>query len=430
MKTNKNKWFEFQEMSKFCRQSNVSRTKRKHNTEDRVYEYIKKYVRCRDIHLKPGEFSKEYDEVIRNTRTQSELAKDLGLAKSSVARAIGELALDDNILVYRFRKNGVYIPNDEYDRDVHVSSVARVAYKSDQEKYVGERVLETVGGSLLASRDILQHLSISFKSPKLDDHELRLHFSVGSALLTFTIGKGVFGESGGLPVTVFLSQHSSLDISDSNFVPTADHVRAFGNQLIVLRLPNQSLLLPSKSGYGQSFGGRGIPAFGNIALTFYPAGNEAWVTQSLGLWSPTYAKLNDQHLMSRTDIDKNDRTKNVGPDILNFERWSRQGRIWPEPLSKISRGQPPKLKEFFPPEDQSRYTKGHSLPTIVSRKLQTPKIFDLDAWLDVNRIVHGHSEPATAAQNKAFSSFMDGRTWSCQSPCILGFRHFHLAITR
>ncbi|MBK9038016.1 MAG: hypothetical protein IPL83_02455 [Bdellovibrionales bacterium] len=408
----------------------MGRTKKKQTTEDRVYNYIKKYVRCRDIHLKPGEYSTDYNEVIRNTRTQSELAKDLGLAKSSVARAIGELSLDEKVLVYRFRKNGVYIPKDDYDPDVHVSSVARVAYKSDHEKYIGERILETVSGSLLASRDILQHLSISFKSPKLDDHELRLHFSVGSALLTFTVGKGVFGKSGGLPVTVFLSQHSPLDVSSNNFVPTADHVRAFGNQLIILRLPNQSLLLPSKSGYGQSFEGRCIPAFGNIALTFYPTGNDVWVTQLLGLWSPTYAKLTDQHLLSRTEVDENDRAKNIGPDILNLERWSRQGRIWPEPLSKISRGQPPKLKEFFPREDQSRYTGGHSLPTIGSKKLQTPRIFDLDAWLDVSRIVCGYSEPATKSQIETFKSEMDARTWSCQTPCVLGFRHFHLAVTR
>lgn len=408
----------------------MSRIKSKLTVEDRVYEYIKKYVQCRDIQLKPGEFSKDYDEVIRNTRNQSEIAKDLGQPKSSVARAIGKLTHDKNFLVFRFRKNGVYIPNDEYTPKVHVSSIARVAYKSDHEKYVGERIFETVGGNLLASRDILSHLSISYRPSNLRDNQLRLHFPIGSTLMTLTIGKEAFGTSGALPITIFLAQASALDVSNHNFVPTLDHIHSFGNQLIVLRLPNQSLLMPSKDGYGQAYGNHSIPALSNVALTFYPTGQDTWITQTLGLWSPTYGKLTEQHLTARIEIDKNKRQINYGPDILNFERWSRQGRIWPEPLSKILPGQPPIQKEFFPHSDQSRYTNGHSFPKISSTELRSPKIFELGPWLDMNQIVNGKSETPTQSQIKAFSAFMDARTWSCQSPCILGFRHFYLAITR
>lgn len=398
--------------------------------EDRVYEYLK-HIRCRDLKLVPGELSRDYDEIIRNTRTQSEIARELGLAKSSVARAIGEMTRDENVLVYRFQKNGTYIPNDEYDPSVHVSSVARVAYRSNKEKYIGERLLEALGGNLVAPLEILPSLSVSTNVPDLEDKELRLHFVAGSSMMNLTISRSAFERNGALPITIFLAQASALDVSDSRFVPTEAHVRSFDGQVIVLRLPTQSLYLPSKFGYGQCFGERSIPAFGNIALTFYPSGQIVWITQLLGWWSPTYGKLTDQHLAIGVKTDENGRKKSLCPNILDFDRWSRQGRLWPEPLQKISRDQPPELTNFFP-EDQGRYTNGHSLDHIGSSALKTPKIFDLSPWLEVSRIVldNDEIELATRSQIESFKSYWDARTWPCQAPCILGFRHFHLAITR
>lgn len=412
---------------KFCRKSVVGTPKKKLTVEDRVYEYLK-HIRCRDIKLVPGEMFREYDEVIRNTRTQSEIARELGLAKSSVARAIGELTRDENVLVYRFQKNGAYIPGDEYDSEIHVSSIARVAYRSNQEKYVGEKWVEALNGNLVAPREILPFLSVSTNPPDLEDKELRLHFSTGSSLMNLTISRGAFEKNGALPITVFLAQANALDVSDSRFVPTEAHVRPFEGQVIVLRLPTQSLFLPSKFGYG----GQSIPAFGNIALTFYPSGQTVWITQLRGLWSPTYGKLTDQHLGAEVVTDENGRQKSLPPNILNFDRWTRQGRLWPETLVKISKGQPPELSTFFPEEDQERYSTGHAFDHIGSSAVKTPKIFELSPWLDVSRILFDNDEiePATKSQIDAFRSDMDTRTWPCQGPCILGFRHFHLAITR
>lgn len=409
----------------------MNRPKKKLIVEDRVYEYLK-HIRCRELNLVPGEISRDYDEVIRNTRTQSEIARELGLAKSSVARAIGEMTRDENVLVYRFQKNGTYIPNEEYNPEVHVSSIARVAYRSSQEKYVGERLLEALGGNLVASREILSFLSVSTTIPDLEDKELRLHFSTGSSLMNLTIGRGAFEKNGGFPITIFLAQASVLDVSDSRFVPTEAHVRSFEGQVIVLRLPTQSLALPSNFSYGQSLGGQSIPAFGSIALTFYPSGQSAWITQLVGWWSPTYGKLTEQHLAAEVETDKNGRKKSLPPHILNFDRWSRQGKLWPEPLMKISKGQPPELSKFFPQEDQSRYSKGHAFDHIASSALKAPKIFELSSWLDVSRIVFDSDEiePATKSQIESFKSDMDSKTWPFQTPCVLGFRHFHLAITR
>lgn len=403
--------------------------KKKLTSEDRVLEHLKR-TRCRHLTLVPGQYSKEYDEVVRNTKSLSELEKELGMPSSTLARAISELAIDENVLVYRFKKNGEYLPNENYDRKAHRSSSVRVAYRTNEQRYVGERLLEAAGGNLLAAGEILEHLSVSIDTPEVNDGNVRLHFSVGSALLNLTIGKGIFTATGARPVTFFLAQANALDISEHHFVPCSDHIKGFGNQAVILRLPTQALCLPSKYTSGPIIGDVSVPNFGNIALTFYPSGNEVWITQVFGLWSPTFGLLTEKHLARSKSTDGP--TKVQPPHILNFDRWSRQARIWPEPLVKISAGQPPALERFFQDGDQERYTDGHGLEKVTSRKLSLPGFFDIRPWMNVHRLIYGEEDTPqpTQKQINLFQNEMNNRTWPCKVPALLGFRHFHVAITR
>jgi hypothetical protein len=402
----------------------VAIRKKKLSSEDRVLERLKLY-RCRALTLVPGEISREYNEVISNTVRQSKLMEDSGMPKQTVSAAIKSLMdFNPNVLVYRFDKDGTYIPNDVYNHKLHPSTVVHLGFKSENERFSGERLLDMVGASLLATSQFLEHVAISKASSDLTDGELRLHFTLGNAMLNLTIRKSVFEVTNARPFTLFLAQTNALDLSLFSFVPELDHLRSFDHQVAVLNLPTQSFHLPNHSRVPpQDKAVLSTPDFGNIALTFYPAGKEVWITQLFGSWSPRFAHLKDEHLIENQS--------NV-PPVFNFDRWRRQGRIWPEALVKISKGQPPKLEPFFSEETLVRYLDGHGLKKISSTKLTHPKIFEIAPWLEVSRQIHtsGKTEDAGPTQIEAFRSHIDDLTWACNVPALLGFRQFHIAITR
>lgn len=309
-----------------------------------------------ELYSNPKSFS--YDYVKSNSCTESDIIKHFGegaIRRSTVNEAVNRLESKGDIFVFMFKKSdGTLLP--EGRGDLNPAQVSKlISIPVDRENYIGNDLIDKIGGQIVAPSNVLRHFRVSQNFDKSkSNNNLNIHFVQGCNTYSISMGKSIWDELGGRPLVLFFTNNfkgSSPDGKESILNIDVGTLDFFDIGLVVLKLPLNGVKPPIKNFKSKLQKNATHPLLGSLALTFYP--NNKNIVASL--FAPDSFSVCEVESVA---------------DMMDIEKWVLSGVTWPEylppedcgfqvpypaSLRKSSKKENPQVRDFFKSKSSPSY---------------------------------------------------------------------------